>query len=433
MIDLLHRFLAELKNDLARHSNLDIDATTPLEITISVPANANNNQRFLTAEGFRLAGFEVAGVINEPTAAGIEYVNRFGVKGARSRKHYLLVYDLGGGTFDVSIIGIGEHRYETLATEGIMRLGGDDFDQVLCELALAAAHLNEAPTATQRAILLDECREKKESLHANTRKIAIDLERAMLGAGDVTVLVSDFFAQCRPLIDKTLALVHRSLQDTQKTTGIGLDELSSVYVVGGGSHFPLVNRQLRKAFSRLASRSAYPHGAAAVGLAVALDNAARLELKEQFTRDFGVWRESESGAEIVLDRIFHKGTALPGKAEPPLVVTRTYLPSHNIGHYRFVECGRLTDDGRPTDDLSLLDDIRFPFDPQLQSGRKLDDIPVTAFAQRAQRPVEETYYCDSDGMIQVIIKDTDSGYQRQYLLAGGDSDPLGGSNMAEVA
>jgi len=84
IIELLSRYLSALKSDLISRSNLDVEKAEVFEVMISVPANANNNQRFLTTEGFRLAGFDVLGVINEPTAAGVEYVHRFGVKGARA-------------------------------------------------------------------------------------------------------------------------------------------------------------------------------------------------------------------------------------------------------------------------------------------------------------------------------------------------------------
>ena len=102
----------------------------PLQIMLGVPANANSNQRFLTAEMFRLAGFEVIGLLNEPSAASIEYGHK-----NRGAGH-ILVYDLGGGTFDASLVEIGEKTHRGIASEGLPTLGGDDLDLALAELAL---------------------------------------------------------------------------------------------------------------------------------------------------------------------------------------------------------------------------------------------------------------------------------------------------------
>ncbi len=100
-----------------------------LEVMLGVPANANTNQRFLTVEAFRSAGCEVMGLLNEPSAASIEFGHKTKINGV------ILVYDLGGGTFDASLVEVGEKTHRPLATEGIATLGGDDFDEILAELA----------------------------------------------------------------------------------------------------------------------------------------------------------------------------------------------------------------------------------------------------------------------------------------------------------
>ena len=100
-----------------------------LEVMLGVPANANTNQRFLTVEAFRSAGCDVIGLLNEPSAASIEFGHKTKINGV------ILVYDLGGGTFDASLVEVGERTHRPLATEGIATLGGDDFDEILAELA----------------------------------------------------------------------------------------------------------------------------------------------------------------------------------------------------------------------------------------------------------------------------------------------------------
>lgn len=124
VLSLLIEYLSALRRDLVENSNLHLRTPVILEAMIGVPANANNNQRFLTLEGFRRAGFEVLGIINEPTAAGVEYAYRYRKQVSERRREYLLIYDLGGGTFDLSVIQMSELSHRVLTTAGIERLGG---------------------------------------------------------------------------------------------------------------------------------------------------------------------------------------------------------------------------------------------------------------------------------------------------------------------
>src|SRR5579871_5900336 len=168
-----------------------------LEVVLGVPANANSNQRFLTLEAFRSTGCYVIGLLNEPSAACIEYGHKTRTSGV------VLVYDLGGGTFDASLVRIGEKTHQVLATEGIPTLGGDDFDEILADMA-AGEDGREQLTQAEQFRLLDECRIKKEALHPNTRKIAVDLDGVREGWGSVTVSAADYYEKCRPLVDETM-------------------------------------------------------------------------------------------------------------------------------------------------------------------------------------------------------------------------------------
>ena len=124
---------------------------------IGVPANANSNQRFLTSEMFRLAGFEVIGLLNEPSAASIEYGHK-----NRGGGH-ILVYDFGGGTFDASLVEIGEKTHRVVASEGIPTLGGDDLDLALAELALNEER-RDSLTQAELFRLHEECRGRRKRL-----------------------------------------------------------------------------------------------------------------------------------------------------------------------------------------------------------------------------------------------------------------------------
>jgi molecular chaperone DnaK (HSP70) len=411
-LDLVSAYLTQLRHDLYEHSNLELRPGELLEAFVAVPANANNNQRFLTLEGFRRAGFRVLALINEPTAAGIEYAHRYGGKG---QKEYLLVYDLGGGTFDVSMVGLGDHRYEVAADQGIIRLGGDDFDTVLFDMSLEALGGSPDLDETRRFQLLEECREKKESLHPNTRRIVVDIGRVIPGGEQVVIPAQEFYERCAPLVEQTLAAVDTLLGQTE-TAGVGWENVVSLYVVGGGSELPAVGRALRERYGRRVRRSAYPHAATAVGWAVAADSRVRSTIRERFARHFGVWREEEGGRKIVFDSIFAKGTPLPATGQR-LERTRTYRPAHNLGHFRYLECGEIRD-GQPAGDITPWGEIYFPFDGALWAEDDLSGVAVCRGQEGAQ-VVEERYQCDANGILSVTIVDRYSGRERSFRLGYG--------------
>ena len=415
-LDLLTGFLAQLRRDLVERSNLRLRRQEKLEAMISVPANANSNQRFMTLEAFRGAGFVVRGMINEPSAAGIEYAHHALGAGAASRREYVVVYDLGAGTFDASVISIAERRHEVVSSEGIARLGGDDFDQLLLDLALNRAGVGEV-AEPQRFRLLEECREKKEGLHPNTRKIAIDLGRALEGAGEVIVNVNDFYERCRPLVEQTVEAVERVMQHSPAGAELDWSSVAAVYLVGGSSDLPVVARLLRERYGRQVRKSPYPHAATAIGLAIAADSEAGYSLRERFTRHFGVWREAEDGRAVMLDVLFEKDTLLPEKGQAKLTRSRLYQPVHNVGHFRYLECGRVDERGQPTGDITPWQAIHFPFDPGLQDESQLERIPIIRAHLNGQLS-EERYECDEHGIIEVNIINHSTQYCRGYRLRG---------------
>jgi molecular chaperone DnaK (HSP70) len=414
-LELLTGFLTGLRHDLLARSNLRVKRNEKLRAMISVPANANSNQRFITLEAFRRAGFEVRGMMNEPSAAGIEYAHHLSSGGAAKRE-VLVVYDLGGGTFDSSVISLVERDHEVLSSEGIAKLGGDNFDIILLDLAMKEAGIDQLADAALIP-LLEECRYRKESLHPNTRRITIDLGLAVEGAGEVTVPVSDFYEECRPLIESTIEAMEQVMEKSASEAGFDLHEAAAVYLVGGSSDLPLVARLLRERYGKQVRRSPYPHAATAIGLAIAADTDAGYKLRERFTRHFGVWRELNDGRSVTFDPLFEKDTQLPAKGEPPLLSVRRYAPTHNIGAFRYLECSRLDQTGQPQGDIAPWDEILFPFDPALQSDDGLKQTAITR-GQRYGNVVEEVYSCDSNGIIEVEIADDANNFSQRYKLRG---------------
>ena len=416
VLELLTRYLLQLRTDLQKRSNLELRRNEPLEAWIAVPANANSNQRFLTIEGFRRAGFRVLGLINEPSAAGIEYAQRYAPKSGFVKRECLVVYDLGGGTFDASVISMRERAHEILGNEGIAELGGDDFDETLLKMALDAAESNGDLDENSRYVLLEECRMQKEGLHPNTRKIAVDLSAALKGSGEVMLLAEDYYHRCAPLVERTISsleeVVHNSLPEATEPW----NEVAAVYLVGGASDLPVVGRLMRDRYGRRVRRSPYPYAATAIGLAILADTDSGILLKERFTRHFGVWREAESGTRIIFDPIFPKGTVLPQAGSPPLVRTRSYSPAHTVGHYRYLECTQVDEYGQPAGDLMPWDEIYFPLDPELRNQTRWDASKIHRSTSVLGQQIEERYECDSGGIISVTVRNLTSDYQKTFRL-----------------
>ena len=132
---LLAETMAALHRELREHSNLRAKKSETLETMLGVPANANSNQRFLTEEAARVGGFEVLGLLNEPTAAALEFAHRNSQE-RKGRNTGLAVYDLGGGTFDVSLVALARRSIPLLPRTELPDLGGEDFDGILSDLAL---------------------------------------------------------------------------------------------------------------------------------------------------------------------------------------------------------------------------------------------------------------------------------------------------------
>ncbi|HET9626665.1 MAG TPA: Hsp70 family protein [Kofleriaceae bacterium] len=396
-LELVTAFLAELRRALAESSNLELDG--PLEAMVAVPASAASRQRWLTLEAFRRAGFDPIGLVNEPTAAAIEFAHRHLDLGKRSPKRYVVVYDLGGGTFDASAVSLAGRRFDLIASEGLARLGGDDFDELIVRAA------GGAPTAAT----LERAREAKETLKATTRKLVVEL-----GDAPVTLDTADLYARAAPLIDQTIAQTDR-LFERLRARGIDPDdprELGGLYLVGGGAAFPAVGRTLRARFGKKLQLAAQPFAATAVGLAIAADPDAHVMVREVLTRHFGVWREADAGSDKIFDPLLGKHTA----CDAPIVVERRYRPSHAIGHLRFLECGGLDAAGQPVQDLVPWRDVYFPYDPELAERGDLATLANRRRPDLMANEIAETYTCMPDGTISVVIENRSRGYARNYAL-----------------
>jgi molecular chaperone DnaK (HSP70) len=302
-------------------------------------------------------------------------------------------------------------RHEAVATAGINHLGGDDFDEALAELALSSAKIDLAPA--ERARFLERCREAKEALNANSRRVVVEAD-----GRELTVSVAEYYDRCAPLVAQSIDAMTPVMAALDREDGGPEAGLAGIYVVGGGSALPIVGRVLKDRFGRRVHRSPYPFAATAIGLAIAADDEAHFELADKLSRNFGVFREAEAGARVAFDPIFTKDTPVPivGATAEPL--TRVYRAAHNVGHFRFVECAAFDATGTPRGDITPFGDVLFPFDPTLRGRKDLRAVPIHRTVEGAGPMIEERYWVDESGIVQVKITDLADGYAESHRLGG---------------
>ncbi len=223
-------------------------------VVITVPAYFDDAQRQATKDAARLAGLNVLRLLNEPTAAALAYGLDSGQEGV------VAVYDLGGGTFDISVLRLRKGVFEVLATGGDSALGGDDFDHALAELLkqqAGVATLNHS----QLRELLQLCRQLKEQLSADD---SVQYDLAFLGAGQFSLSRAEFEQLIQPLVRRTL----RACKQTLRDAGLDVSEVAKVVMVGGSTRVPLVRQAVAELFETEPLTSIDPDKVVALGAAI---------------------------------------------------------------------------------------------------------------------------------------------------------------------
>jgi molecular chaperone DnaK len=236
------------------------------EAVITVPAYFNDAQRQATKDAGRIAGLEVKRIVNEPTAAALAY-------GLDKKKDEIIaVYDFGGGTFDISILEVGDNIVQVISTNGDTHLGGDDVDHLIVDWMVAELRKSSGIDVSQDKMALQRLRESAEKAKielSNVQETTMNLPFLTATAGgpvhlDLSLSRSKLEQMMQPLVDRTMEPVRKALADSKKT----IAQIAEVVLVGGSTRIPMVKEAVKKFFGKEPHQGVNPDEVVAVGAAV---------------------------------------------------------------------------------------------------------------------------------------------------------------------
>ncbi|MEW5723369.1 MAG: Hsp70 family protein [Thermodesulfobacteriota bacterium] len=404
--DLLTAFLSEVRRAVLRAVDVQ---EAEIEAVIAVPANASSSQRYVTLNCFREAGFRVLQVLDEPAAAGIQFVRERYKRWDRVEAD-VIIYDLGGGTFDATLLSIEREKYDPVLSRGISRLGGDDFDAAL--LSLVEEARGGIFRDRERIEMLQVVRAVKESIGPYTQKLHVDTSE-----GVVSIPVRDFHEAVRPLMDRTIELMDQVIAKTMGRRA----EADRIVLVGGGTLLGVVPKLLRERYGRAkVHQGLYPFAAVAIGAAIQAESP-NLEVQSRLNNHFGVIRVLEDGQEYV-DVIFEKGLPLPEHNGLLRVTRPPYDPRYNIGRFQYLECDHINPKTQmPGGEPVYWNEILFPYDravnPDGAAPRDLEQAPIARTPLLREERILEEYFLDEYGIITTRISRTiQDGFSNCYNL-----------------
>ena len=364
---------------------------TVKEAVITVPAYFNDAQRQATKDAGTIAGLNVARIINEPTAAALAY----GID-KTDKDIKVLVYDLGGGTFDVSILDLSDGSFEVLSTNGDTHLGGDDFDNVIVDWIVDQfkkennIDLKSDKLAMQR---IKEAAEKAKKDLSSTMQTAISLPFISAGpAGplhfETTLTRAKFNEMTRSLVEKTVAPIRQALSDAKLTPS----DIDEVLLVGGSTRIPAVQEAVKKEMGKEPNKSVNPDEAVALGAAIQGGILAG-DVKDVLLLDV---------TPLTL------GIETLGGVMTPLITRNTTIPARKTQTFSTAV------DNQPAVDIRVLQGER----PMANDNKELGNFQLTGIApaRRGQPQIEVTFDIDANGIVNVTAKDKASGKEQTIVI-----------------
>jgi len=367
------------------------------EAVITVPAYFNDAQRQATKDAGKIAGLEVKRIINEPTAAALAY----GLDNEKEQK--IMVYDLGGGTFDVSIIEIGEGVIEVLATSGDNKLGGDDFDQKITDYMLAEFKSKEGIDLSSDKMALQRLREaaekaKKELSSATTTNINLPFITATADGAkhfEMDLTRAKFDELTHDLVERTAVPVQNALKDA----GITASELGKVLLVGGSTRIPAVQDKVKQLTGHEPSKALNPDECVALGASIQggklAGDAGAGEILLLDVTPLSLSIETMGG---IATRLIERNTTIPTKKSQVFSTAA---------------------DNQTAVDINVVQGERqFAKDNKSLGQFRLDGIPP---AMRGVPQIEVTFDIDANGIVNVSAKDLGTGKEQHITITAGSS------------
>ena len=370
------------------------------EAVITVPAYFNDAQRQATKDAGKIAGLDVKRIINEPTAAALAY----GLDNEKEQK--IMVYDLGGGTFDVSIIEIGDGVIEVLATNGDTHLGGDDFDNKVIDWMVSEFKKQEGIDLSGDKMAMQRLKEaaekaKKELSSATTTNINLPFITATAEGPkhfDMDLTRAKFDELTHDLVEKTAIPVQNALRDA----GITASELGKVLLVGGSTRIPAVQEKVKMLTGHEPSKSLNPDECVAIGASIQGGKLAG---------------DAGAGDILLLDVTpLSLSIETMGGIATRLIERNTTIPTKKSQIFSTAA------DNQTAVDINVLQGERqFAKDNKSLGQFRLDGIPP---ARRGVPQIEVTFDIDANGIVNVSAKDLGTGKEQHITITAG-------SNMSE--